>query len=71
MAEQAYAITPNVCRYNVACTHMLAGQTERALDLLEEHARSGAVLLDWLEKDSDWDEARDHPQYKTIIKSLN
>ena len=69
-AERAYAINPAVCRYNVACTHMLAGREERALDLLEEHARAGAVLLDWLEKDSDWDEARDHPRYKAIIKSL-
>ena len=70
-AERAYAINPSVCRYNVACTHMLAGQTERALELLEEHARAGAVPLEWLEKDSDWAEARDHPRYKAIIKSLS
>ena len=70
-AERAYAINPGVCRYNVACTFMLAGQTERALELLEEHALAGAVLLAWLEKDSDWDEARDHPRYKAIIKSLS
>jgi len=70
-AEQAYAMNPSLCRYNVACTHMLAGQTERALELLEVHARAGKVLLDWLEKDSDWDKARDHPRYKAIVESLS
>jgi adenylate cyclase len=69
-AERAYAINPGVCRYNVACTNMLVGNTERALDLLEEHARAGAVYADWLEQDSDWDEARDHPRFKAILEIL-
>ena len=69
-AERAYAINPHVCRYNVACANMIGGKTERALDLLEEHARASAVLLDWLEKDSDWDTARDHPRFIAIVESL-
>jgi len=69
-AERAYTINPHVCRYNVACSNMIAGNTERALDLLEEHTRLNAVQLDWLEKDSDWDEARDHPRFKAILESL-
>jgi adenylate cyclase len=67
-AERAYSLSPNVCRYNVACTHILAGKTDRALDLLEEHARAGAVHVDWLVQDSDWDSVRDHPRFKVILE---
>jgi adenylate cyclase len=66
-AERAYAINPHVCRYNVACAHMLAGKTARALDLLEEHARAGAVHVDWVEQDGDWAEVRDDPRFKEIL----
>ena len=69
-AERAYSINPHICRYNVACTFMLAGQTERALDLLEIHARSGAIDVDWLAQDSDWGAACDHPRFKAILESL-
>ena len=68
LAERAYSINPNVCRYNVACAFMAAGNTERALDLLEEHAKSGGVHVDWLEADSDWDAVRDLPRYKAILE---
>jgi adenylate cyclase len=67
-AERAYSINPNVCRYNVACASMVVGNTERALDLLEEHAKTGGVHVDWLEADSDWDAVRDHPRYKAILE---
>ena len=69
-AERAYSINPDVCRYNVACSNMVAGNTDRALDLLEEHARAKAVQLDWLENDSDWDAVRDNPRFKAIVQSL-
>lgn len=69
-AEHAYAINPHVCRYNVACANILGGRAERALDLLEEHARANVVMLDWLEKDGDWDAARDHPRFIAITESL-
>lgn len=67
-AERAYSINPHVCRYNVSCTFMLAGETERALDLLEEHAKAGAVHVAWVEQDSDWDAVRDHPRFKAIVE---
>ena len=69
-AERAYAINPRVSGYNVACAFILAGQTERALDILDEHTKSAAVHIDWLEKDSDWDATRDHPRFKAIVESL-
>lgn len=69
-AERAYSINPHICRYNVACTFMLAGKTERALDLLEIHARAGAINVDWLAQDSDWGAASNHPRFKAILESL-
>ena len=65
-AERAYSISPEVCRYNVACAMALAGETDRALDLLEIHARKGAVHLDWLEHDNDWDGVREVPRFEEI-----
>lgn len=67
-AERAYTVSPNVCRYNVACAHFSAGNTDRALDLLEEHAGAGAVHADWLEQDSDWDDIRDEPRFRKILQ---
>lgn len=68
MARRAYSISPHICRYNVACTFMLADRVDEALDLLEEHARLGAVFSNWLEKDFDWDAVRDHPRFKAILE---
>jgi adenylate cyclase len=67
-ADRAYALSPNICRYNTACTNILAGKTDRALDLLEEHAKAGAVQVDWLKQDSDWSSVRDHPRFKAILE---
>jgi adenylate cyclase len=67
-AERAYSIGPNNCRYNVACANMVAGNTERALDLLEEHARSGGVHADWLEQDVDWEAVCELPRFKAILE---
>lgn len=69
-ANRAYALQPSFCRYNVACAHMLAGKTDRALDLLEEHARSGSVQIDWLLQDGDWKSVHDHPRFKAIVAML-
>jgi len=71
LAERAYAINPLVCGYNVACVFNLVGDSERALDLLEELAKSGALQIDWIKQDSDWDTVRDHPRYSSIVESDN
>ncbi|TDJ11424.1 MAG: hypothetical protein E2O64_03495 [Gammaproteobacteria bacterium] len=70
-AERAYAINIDLCGYNVACAFVLAGKTERALDILEECRRSHIMHKDWLEHDSDWDTVRDHPRFKAVLKSLS
>ena len=70
-AERAYAINKNICGYNVACALFLAGKTERALDILEECLRKKTIHRDWLEQDTDWDSARDHPRFKAVLESLS
>ena len=65
-AARAYSMAPHICRYNVSCASVMAGKIDLSLDLLEEHANAGAVHLDWLDKDSDWDEVRDHPRFQAI-----
>ena len=62
-ADRAYQLKPEFCRYNVACAYVLAGKTDRALELLEQHARKGAVQKDWLARDSDWEPVRDDPRF--------
>ena len=67
-AERAYAIKPAVCRYNVACANMIAGNKERAFELLEMHARAGAVDVAWISNDSDWDDVRDDAEFQAIVE---
>lgn len=69
-AERAYRINPHVCRYNVACALLLAGKTDRALDVLEEHEREGGLQLAWLEHDSDMDSVRDNPRFQALLEKL-
>lgn len=55
-------------RYNFACAFVQIGEREMALDLLEPVlAQSGIEHLNWTKKDSDLDQIRDHPRYKTMI----
>jgi adenylate cyclase len=69
-AEQAYALNPRVCGYNVACSYAIAGDPERALDVLEEHIRTSGVHRHWLEHDSDWDAVRGTPRFQAILGKL-
>lgn len=69
-AEQAYALNPRVCGYNVACAYVMAGEYDRALDVLDEHIRTSGVHRHWLENDSDWNSLRDHPRFQAILARL-
>ena len=70
-AERAYTLKPDLCGYNVACAFVLGGETERAFDVLEQWCQSNTIHKDWLEHDSDWDAARDHPRYAAILDRLS
>ncbi len=52
--------------YNVACLYALEGQTERALDFLEQALRAGFGGRDWVAHDPDLDSLRDHPRFRQL-----
>lgn len=57
--------------YQLACTLAFAGETHRALDVLEEAVDLGWRHKAWLERDPDLDVLRDHPRYNRIIGSIH
>jgi len=69
-AERAYRLSPRVCAYNVACVMVLAGITERALEILEKHVKEGAFQRAWLENDSDMDGIREEPRFKALLEHM-
>ena len=69
-AAQAYRINPKSCGYNIACAFAVTGDVERALDILEEHLEHSGVQSSWIEHDSDWDAAREHPRFQALMVRL-
>jgi adenylate cyclase len=69
-AKRAYRINPKVCGYNVACAFAIAGDVEQALNILEEHLQTSGVQASWIENDSDWDAARNHPRFQALMRRL-
>ena len=72
MADKALALRPNdfSALYNVACVYSLAGETDRALDLLEKAIDRGGGNLGWITHDADLAELRDLPRFHQLIASL-
>ncbi len=70
-AERALAVDAEDMgvRYNVACLYSLEGENERALDLLEQVARSGFGAREWFARDPDLDPLRDDPRFARILGS--
>ncbi len=56
--------------YNVACIYALAGESEIALDYLEQAVDCGARNKRIYETDKDLDSLRDHPRFKTLIERI-
>jgi len=67
-AARALKLAPDdrATRYNLACVYAMAGETEKALDSLE----NSITNRNWMENDPELDSLRDHPRYKAIIESL-
>jgi adenylate cyclase len=57
--------------YNAACYYSLAGDVERALDVLEHACTLGGGSRDWIEHDSDLDALRDSTRFKTLLAGLS
>lgn len=62
---------PDPLNYQLACTLACAGQTDRALDVLEEAVELGWRHKAWLERDPDVDVLRDHSRFKRIVASIH
>jgi non-specific serine/threonine protein kinase len=71
-AGRALAMDPvePVTLYNVACVYALQGETERAIDCLENALKHGFAHKEWIENDSDLDALREHPRYEALLKRL-
>ena len=68
-AERALALDPDDAgvRYNVACLFSVAGRLERALDCLEEALAMGFGNRDWLKRDPDLANLREHPRFQALL----
>ena len=69
-ASRALAIDPHdvLVRYNVACFHARVGDTEQAIDLLEQlllHANHETKA--WVKHDSDFDPIRSHSGWQKVL----
>ena len=61
----------SIIQYNGACFFSLAGETEHALDCLENClVKVGNINREWLVHDSDMDNIRDHPRFAEIIRTF-
>ncbi len=69
-AKRALLLDPDNknMRYNFACSFVVLGEIDAALDLLEPVlAQSGIEHVNWTRKDTDLDPIRDHPRYKAMM----
>jgi adenylate cyclase len=71
-AEKALAMHPEdfATLYNVACYYSLAGDCERALDLLEKAIGQGGGNFDWMMHDADLAALRDLPRFRRLLTEL-
>lgn len=56
--------------YNAACFYALAGEPDRALDLLEEAVNAGHGFRDWIDHDPDLNPLRDLPRFREIVSRV-
>lgn len=56
--------------YGVACAYALVGQTEKAIERMEEAIQYGTIQKKWLENDPDLRSIREHPRFKALLEKL-
>lgn len=57
-------------RYNVACLFAVAGQRDRAIELLESAVAAGFGNREWLARDPDLAAIRDDPRFQTLLAAM-
>jgi non-specific serine/threonine protein kinase len=70
--ERSLQIAPDepMVLYNVACIHTLAGEPDRALELLGRAIDEGFGHKAWIEHDSDLESLRDDPAFQALLARL-
>jgi len=56
--------------YNLACSHALNGEVDRAAEALEKALALGYRDFDWLARDPDLSHLRQHPLYRGIENKI-
>lgn len=71
--ERALKLRPDdyATVYNAACYYSLAGDTERALDLLEKVGSTGTGNREWIERDNDLAALRGNPRFEALLAKLD
>ena len=72
LADKALQLRPDdfSTMYNVACVYSIAGDYDRALDLLERAIGKGGGYLDWMMHDSDLAPVRELPRFQQLVRTL-
>ena len=70
--EEAVAIQPTdfAVLYNAACGYAIAGNSQKALDLLDRAVGTGKGFRAWMEHDPDLDAIRELSRFKEILARL-
>jgi adenylate cyclase len=71
-AERALGIDPKDMGaiVNAACIHSVAGNIDRAIELLENAFGLGWGKRDWIENDHDYDPLRSDPRFQAMVAKL-
>jgi len=56
--------------YNVGCIFSLAGELEKAINVLERAVDGGLTQRGWFEHDSNLDPLRDQPRFQALLRRL-
>ena len=72
-AGRAMAMDPDnpSVLYNVACVYALVGDTDKAIDCLEDSITTGMGQKEWIEHDSDLDSLRESPRFQELVAKLD
>lgn len=71
-AERAMSLAPDddAILYNSSCALAILGEEERALAALKRAIDAGLAGGDWVLRDPDWKQFRDHPRFRALIERL-
>jgi tetratricopeptide (TPR) repeat protein len=60
----------SIVHYNLACTHARMKKIDLAIEALQRAIACGYRDADWMEKDTDLENLRDDPRFKTLLRKI-